>query len=600
MKYLKNEKGYALFLTVFIIVLFSILAVSLITIVLSGANKTAVREDITQAKELSDKGLEHIVNQINKELQDEIGETGLPRSEFASTLTRILDQYSCKNGEHLSSDSGETGEYKVCIENYKNVLDPKGEENELRKLVEFRSEGENVNKRTQEIISYIEIGAGSVPETLKYVLGTNEPSGSKKNGAGNIYLHGGVEIYGDINAGNNLFTFDHGPGLDNYNAFWRQTTLPVLYPSSSSENSKIVLGGDLYQFKSSTINNNFSTKYIGNNIQRNTSLSFYNDHLAWRYPSRYEKSKIKDMFANESNLPIIAKRDWSGIPVSIENNIEEGKNNIRPTTNIAEKVFRNINTNQSVSFKNYYRFLGLTLTNNYMTFRGNNRFNSGEIQNGTRTTFEAGNYEFDSMYINTDVVIGNSTNSEDTRFYDNITIGGYSPNRGAQLFVDGNVTIQGANLTSNLTIYTTGTVTIQNTTIQGKEFAYNREGSLIVFSKGRVHISNNSLYQNTPSELKGYFYSEDNLELFGVGSNMKIHGGIAARRITLNAIRGNYQNEKRDWQYAMNPTSLQSPSRLVIEYDTDLIENYLRMNPPEPVIYGVDPPELIERYYSND
>ena len=86
MKYLKREKGYALFLTVLIIALFSILAVSLTTIVLSGANKTAVREEVTQASELSDKGLQHMLNQINKELEDELGETGLPRSEFAYRL----------------------------------------------------------------------------------------------------------------------------------------------------------------------------------------------------------------------------------------------------------------------------------------------------------------------------------------------------------------------------------------------------------------------------------------------------------------------------------------------------------------------------------
>lgn len=48
MKILKSEKGYALFLTVLIIVLFGILTVSLLTIVMSGVSKNTIREDVTK------------------------------------------------------------------------------------------------------------------------------------------------------------------------------------------------------------------------------------------------------------------------------------------------------------------------------------------------------------------------------------------------------------------------------------------------------------------------------------------------------------------------------------------------------------------------
>lgn len=595
MKHLKNERGYALFLAVLIIVLFGVLAVSLMTIVMSGTKKTDVREDITQATELSEKGLQHITNQINKELEDALGENGLPRSEFAAKLIAILNQYKCKNDGNLQSFDKATGDYNVCIDDFENVKDENGNINDLRKLVEFRSIGE-VNGKTKEIVSYIEIGAGTVPDALKYVLGTIEPVGKRNAGDGNIYLHGGLEIYGDIKADNNLFTFNHGPALAtswrvSY-ANWRQTTLPVLYPSPGSNKAKIVLGGDLYTFKSTS---NFTRIVDGNNITQRSLENFYDTHLAWEYLSRYKKSSLDKLFANTNNLPALVKRDWKGNRVSIEGNITEGKNKINPTINVAEKEFRNINTNAGISFKNYYQSGRFTYSNNNMIFKQTNRFKNGEILKGNRTTFLKGDYQFDSMYINTNVVIGNSSTTDDPKYYDEISIGGYSKDRGAQLFVDGNVTIQGANLKSNLTIYTTGTVTIQYTTIQGRQFAHNKEGSLIVFSKGRVHISNNSLYKDKASELKGYFYSEDTLEMFGVGSKIKIHGGIAARRITLNAIRGNYNRERKEWRYAINPTRLQSPSRLVIEYDTELIENFLKLNPPEPVIYDVDPPQLIDR-----
>lgn len=588
MKVIKKEDGYALFLTLLIIVLFGILSVSLLTVVVSGSKKNAVRQDITQATELSEKGLQHITNQINMELTDALGENGIPRSLFEGKLIAILNQYTCDKGGLPALDT-ETGKYNVCVENIADVEGADG----LRKLVTFRSIGD-VDGRTKEIRTQIELGAGTVPDALKYVLGTVEPVGKPQSGDGNIYLHGGLEVYGDMKVDKNLFTFDHGPGTDSRSAFWRQTTLPTLNPSSGYKKAKIALGGELYMFQENVVRS-FSVVTTRPNVQRNSTKSFYDDHLNWETTSNYKKSKLEKMFANKSNLPVIVKRDWSGNQVSIEGNIKEGKNKINPRIDIAEKEFKNINTTSSVSFKNYYWYRDRKHINHNMSFKSVNRFKNGEILSGKETTFLVGSHEFDSMYINTDVVIGNSSTRDDPRYYDDISIGGYSEDRGAQLYVDGNVTIQGANLKSNLTIYTTGSVSIKHTTIQGKQIAQNQEGSLIVFSKGNIGIANNSLNKDKPSELKGYFYSESALEMYGVGSNIKIHGGIAARKITLNAIRGNYYKERSSWKDVINPTNLHSPSRLIIEYDTELIENFLKMNPPEPVIYNIDAPELINR-----
>lgn len=585
MSYIKNEKGYGLLLTVFVILLFSILAVSLLTVVLSGASKTAVREDVTQATELSDKGIEHIVSQIHNDIADALGTTGLPRSKFPEKLSEILNKYDCGIGN--LNVTGETGIYDVCVDEFVDVIDLDGKKNPLRKLVTFKSTGD-VDGRIQTITSKMEIGAGTVPDALKYVLGTFEKG---REGAGNIYLHGGVEVYGDIKAGSHLFTFDHGPGLHGNTAHWRETTLPVLHPSQGHDTAKIVLGGGLYQFRNTLFGTKLKNHVLeGGNVEKRSEINFYNNHLKWSDSSIYKASTLHNMF--KGKLPVLAKRDWPGNRVDIDANINEGRNNILPTAkSITVKSGTRINENSSISLKapNYH---------SEINFNGDNSFKKGIVSSRSKVTFNKGDYKFDSLYVNGNVVIGNeNTTSENTNSYSNVTIGGYSKDRGAQLFVSGNVTIRGVNLTSDLTIYSTGTITIQYSTIQGKEFSSDKEGSLITFSKGRIQIANNSLYKDAPSELKGYFYSDSNFEMFGVGSKMKIHGGIAAKRITLNAIRGNYRDEKRDFKYAKNPTLLSSPSRLVIQYDTELIENYLRMNPPEPVIYEVDPPELIERSY---
>lgn len=594
MKDMNNERGYALFLAVLIIAIFSILAVSLITIVVSGAYKTEIREDVTQASELSDKGLQHIVRQINKEMEDQLGEDGLPRTKYIDTLKSILQKYDCKNEERLASLNTKTGDYDVCVYDY-DLEDLYKTSNDLRSVVTFRSIGE-VDGRNEEIYSDVELGTRTVPDALRYVLGTIDMTEEDKNGEGNIYLHGGVELYGDVKADNHLFTFDHGIGVDQRvdEAYWRKTTLPVLYPSEGTDQAKIVLGGDLFTFKSSVLNSHLNkTGRTSPEIERISDYSFYENHLDWADPSVYEKTSVEQLFANEINLPVVTDRFWSGNRVNIDERIEEGKSKIDPKQVRKGNQLENINTSVDISFRP-------AENTDYVTFKDANfKFKNGEVTSGKTTRFREGNYSFNSMYVNTTLYIGNSSNSQNKNDYDDITIGGYDQDRGAQLFVDGNVIIQGANLKSNLTIYTTGSVTIRNSTIQGKEFERDREGSLIVFSKKRISIADNSLYINEPSELKGYFYSEDNLVMFGTGSYIKIHGGIAAKRITLNAIRGHYEGGN-GWPYVIEPANLSSPSRLTVQYDTDLIENYLKLYPSEPIIKNIDPPELIDRDYTYD
>lgn len=411
--------------------------------------------------------------------------------------------------------------------------------------------------------------------------------GTKRNSDGNVYLHGGVEVYGDMNVGNNLFTHSYGPGLRGQFANWRKTTLPVLYPANSrAHQSKIELGGKLYQFDP---NLREFTPYIGGENRTNqSSKAFYDNHLNWQNLNYYKNSTIEQMFANTTNLPKVVERKTDPTEVQIAATINEYKNQLRPTSTYNNNRVSNFRKDDTVQFVT-------GIFSNSITFTKTNEYRAGISKQGKLVNFRAGTHRFDQMYVRGNVMIGHETTSENNSAYDNITIEGFTNNKGAQLFVDDNVTIQGANLKSNLTIYTTGNVTIRYTTIEGKEYLDGREGSLIMFSEGKINIANNSLYLDEPSELKGFFYSEEALEMFGVGSNIKIHGGIAARRITLNAVRGNYKNGSRNWKDIVQPTNLNSPSRLMIIYDTDLIENYLNMNESEPVIKEIDDASLIDR-----
>lgn len=117
---------------------------------------------------------------------------------------------------------------------------------------------------------------------------------------------------------------------------------------------------------------------------------------------------------------------------------------------------------------------------------------------------------------------------------------------------------------------------------------------------GDIKIRNNSLYQDNPSNIKGFFYSEGALEMFGVGSNIKIEGGVSARRIVLNAIRGKFSGSKKvdDDYYEGQASQLNLPpekSRLQIIYDPNIMNTYADLKSREPMVTSVDPPQITER-----
>lgn len=145
-------------------------------------------------------------------------------------------------------------------------------------------------------------------------------------------------------------------------------------------------------------------------------------------------------------------------------------------------------------------------------------------------------------------------------------------------------------------IYTGGKSTVTNVNIKGadnntKQLVLLSEGDLQLFrinefsnlSNPTEPVSEKSLGNNfelsniTP--LKGYFYTDNNADLYGVGSFFYINGGLFARNnLTISAIRGNVRDEndlitfsKTD---ATQPSEQQGKySRFNVKYDKSVLLN---------------------------
>ncbi|MCJ1908682.1 hypothetical protein [Planococcus ruber] len=599
MKYLKQQKGYALLVTLLILVVFSILGATLMMFTFNGGNKNEVREDITQSADLSQKGIDLMTTQINDDLTKYLGANGVPRTDFLFQLERVLDKYRC-TATNSAATISTTGSYKVCIDSYVDSITEENEVNPLKKLVTFKSIGTS-GKSNRELVSKIEIGAETAPEALRYAVGTNiDSSDGFQPGEGNLLMHGGVDITGDVKVDGNIVTSSNGYaqlGGDR----WIPSLAPSAIPLPGTDSSRLFLGKKAYFF---------------------THSPTYSSHIAltnFTSNGYSEKSNIDDLF-RPGFAPDLVSREPVRSPIGITTqkanfeysrtsagaeNLDAGSSKtINGINKPSSKVFLSYTFSERVCVDGWWWFCSKYDYVNYyddsgtFTFKGTNKFK--QVSTNGSATFLDTNSTFESgMYVNGNLLIGNNSTSENVSNYSAITLDG-------PIYVNGNVTIKGADLLSNVLLYVNGSVTIEYSRINGKSLSSGKRGSLIILSKGNIKISNNSVNQDAPSYIKGFFYTEQDFEMFGVGSNIKIDGGISARKIVLNAIRGrakdtfftgSYQIPNRA-DYFENVNGQQTrDSRLQVIYDSEIISTYSDLKQQEPVIYKVDPPLEKDRSY---
>lgn len=168
-------------------------------------------------------------------------------------------------------------------------------------------------------------------------------------------------------------------------------------------------------------------------------------------------------------------------------------------------------------------------------------------------------------------------------------------------YINGNLDITNTNLQGDALFYVNGNVTIKESTLNG----INSSSTIFIFATGDISISNISVDNDTPSIIKGFFYSKQNIIMYGVGSNINVHGGISAKRTILTAVRGssynqNYESAARQRE-TVRENGVESPkrqSRLKITYDENLISEYtsFKRDEEEEFITELNEPETVERY----
>ncbi|MED1862421.1 hypothetical protein P4V41_02945 [Fictibacillus nanhaiensis] len=583
MKNLLSQKGNTLIIVLLMIVIFTVGGLSLISTTFSGLKKTDARETQVQSIELAEKGIDYLSAYLETQTQ---ALAGLPVKDFEPALVTLLNKYEVRNAasDFLSTASlpSDEGTLKVKIYNrQKTSSDPE----DLTQTMTLHSEAV-VNGKKRTLISTIKLGAKQVPEALKYAVGSYNPCKgiigcTPLSDDGNMFLHGGVAIKGDLYVERNLITKDKGIVGTGYG--WVQSD----FPSIEGENGKaahLILPGNLYK---QPVDRHYYYHI------RETGFS------SWYGYQRVNKENVASAFtrytdSNKKYVPIIETRVPNFAPIKITdqkslyfftdkttnsftvNKVNDANFNNNANQEQLRKKYENdnvfINSDNNVKIDGSFAFKRLSTkdksTNRKITITG-----TQDITKWSKLTFK------DGAYLGGNVTIGNpSINNYNTDNYPKFEIDG-------PIFVDGDLTIWGANVKFNSTIYVTGKTTIRFSKLQGIRDLNNIEKSLVLFGKESILISNNNVYGDTPNIVRGFFYSEDLMEIYGVGSNVEIQGGVFGRKVVLNATRGKVtsnsgdDDERGDGSYNFQSNQHQiSPdkSRLRIIYNPELIQN-----PPE-------------------
>lgn len=507
MKVFKNEKGYTLLFTFAAIVLFSILGLSLITLTSNGVSRNEVRQSTSQSHDLAEKGVTYFSEHLNAELTAEIQNlknSSHKKSAVSNQFIEFANKYACKglssfdslttvySEDKFKTITSDLGTTKICI-----LKIEESTTNEYSRLITFKSIGTvkgETNETTFESTS--EVGYSYVPEALNYAVSTNE--------SGNLYMFGGIQIEGNVKASNDIYVSNKAFWSNTNSPRWVQSVLPRIKPIDGITQPK-VYAKNVYRIDDSS----------SNPLTPSSVIAKENPNIK---KTKITDSTISDAFhtLNGEPTPVLAneKADGSRIEVS----------NIVSTISGVPNNGKHKNV-QIIRYNG--NFVGATS-------KDSKKYEVGD----EKALFISGNMNIGRYSLN-----GNYSN--DSSQYNDFELNG-------NYYVEKNLVISGAKLKGNAVIYVKGSVDIEYSTINAGPNEQNN--TIFIFAEKPIEIHNISVNSSPGIEgdpeskgggsvINGFFYTNSNFLMYGVGSNTRITGGVSAKHTTFTALRGHGVDE---------------------------------------------------------
>lgn len=589
---MKNEKGYVLVLVLLIIVIFSVLGLSILSVTINTAQRTVIENKNLQTYQDAIREMEVAIAKIKVEINNRAKyplDIGKISTVYDPNLRDFILTLNTTNMTVEDKTDGVDGEFK-------SLSIPRTTHFNRALLITYNAQGENGIEKT--ITRKVFISA--YPSFLNYVAGSR----------GMLNLNGAVQLKGNIHAAD--FNIQNLAEYMDITSLGSSTGLSYNQTDFPSIEGKIFITNELFMAdKPSSTTTLRSLKVEANKITTTTINrypSYFYDPLPESDPNYIPAVyPEKEDFIDVNFLSTFIQK--FNLSLGLSSSAGYGESNFADISSINNVIHQVISNNCSKPILDYDENVVTPLFNGWDCDKENfflieQDWNHDDIalpNNFTRedvilfTNINRGPNRTDPITIDDSGILTISQNlslDEDAWLivHGDLVIESFDRvvEISGNILVTGDIIIQGDDEASGLendtvkfdsTIYTLGEGLIHNTSIKGLEDLHGNIKQVVLLTRENLNIYRINEFVPIPSDpddaaLEGYFYTDKNADLYGVGSLFIIKGGLFAQdSLTINAVRGNV-TRSGDQLVFIEPAN-PDESRFYVIYDEQVITDQL-------------------------
>lgn len=517
---IREERGSALVLVMFIVLLLTILGLSVLTAAVGGAQRTETRKNDVQSLHLAEKTLDEAVAYITANLNKVVeGSVDLSQAELDAKITQYLSTLNgAQNGLIASTNLQQAGG-QSAVGQITSVTGGTPSQNgqSVSYTLTLKAQAE-VNGVVRNLTQNIVID--TYPDFLKYTLGSEN----------NLIINGSPYIKGNIYAGNELKISDTAEYI--YNGSRKFISKPFelvgeahvqsLNKLSYKEGNSQAIQGTAVTGKGIISPENVKIKNHRSFVEVNVKSSFI-DKVEEAIGSGANRQHILDNI-NNRNLAGYLTSNYGAIfdhPGVLPAKPDPADTSVEGQDRLAQ-----YNTAKNL----------LTAPTKSLVYKGDLSLDGTELaginyaSKGSAGSSTGPHYWY---IVDGNLTIDNFGNPTPIDIRANILVTGRVQIRG-NVRVDSTIfVLQESNAVNGSEDFTTVVEDAYIKGLDGKE--------LVLISQGPILINRLAAFNNTePAPLDAFFYTDSDAKLYGVGSIFSLSGGFFAKGdLTINAVRGN-------------------------------------------------------------
>jgi Tfp pilus assembly protein PilX len=609
---MRNERGSALLLVLFMVIIFSLLGMAVLSASIGGATRTETKQKDVQSLHLAEKALNEATAYIMSDFESQ---DGVNIDEVQERLENIKNKLNDVTTSTLLNEDVGSANAEI-----KGITFQDNSKNDSSKRYTIRIEAEaTVNSVTRRLTQ--ELTLDTFPDSLKYAMGSE----------GTVKINGSPYIVGDIYAGDVLmikneaeYSYLSKPleGLNNF----QPTKFPFLDGAAYVQKKEMEDGVRAYYCETKSSESNPAAQ-CDTNIQLNQEHSGYqtigeaenpdiktieevlNTDLHNLYPkdqSKFAGINVEEAFIDKL-IQSIGKASDGSLQVAQRNAVKDalalnqvnnapaestlvtyvrgaGVEIIKPLPETEPPVTDTVNYTDYQNrksailsrFDSSSELSSTFLFDGDLTIDGGSMFSQLLFSENSKHPEKLDLNMSDWLIVNGDLTI-NATIANGVNIKANILVTG-------DLLINGTVNM-------DATIYAKGSTRIVDASILGlndKELVLISEGPIDIYRVNSFRpIFDDFKYDPTragnpptitnssnPPVLKAFFYTDKEATLYGVGSVFWIYGGFFAKTgLTVNAVLGNADGTDEQILLDNQTVSKKERSRLIIDYNSQIFEN---------------------------